>query len=440
MEASGWCAGLCATLRARPYTLTSVFLLIVVAVSFLKRRDSEWESVYLPAADRLWRGADLYPEGTTYLYPPFMAFAALPFLCLKSPWVRLAWLAVNCCCGMAMFRCAWRAAGGGRLEGAQASQREHYAAIIGTLCGISYVQNCLGHQQTDLVIGALVAGGCLMLTRGSMFIAATSLGLAAAMKCTPLLFAPYLLWHRRPLAAAWLVTVAVGANLMADTVTPAPGGATWLGRYGHRFLIGLAAPDRYVGTWGSDPAYNQSLTGAIHRWSLTTWTWTDDDCLIGPRDSLPSPASVRWLAYGGSLALLAAALWAAGGPGKRVAELKGEDRTGLECSVVVLLMLLLSPMSSPAHFGILVLPAFCLARVAGARGDRACWTLLLGALAMLLTMNKDPMGERLYTLSLWFGATMFACLALLGGCLLSLRRPLSSASHVAASDPLRVAA
>src|SRR3954470_10218372 len=209
----------------RPYTLAALLVAAGLSVPFCLRRDSEWEQVYVAAAARLGSGQDLYPPGTDYLYPPFSAWAALPFAPLPPPAGRGLWLLLNLACLAVMARAAWRLAGGGPLEGdPPAPAREHVAWCLGLAGAAPYLLNCLAHQQTDLVIGALLLGGCLLLGRSRALPAATCFGLAAAMKCTALLWAPYLAWRRRWAAAAWLAAVALGANLLPDLLSPPPSG------------------------------------------------------------------------------------------------------------------------------------------------------------------------------------------------------------------------
>jgi hypothetical protein len=410
-------------LKSHPYTAAGAIALLVAAVVFFRRQQSEWEQVYIPAASHLWKGEDMYRPEEGYLYPPFMAWTALPFLVLSAPLPRLAWLLVNGVCLVALLRWSWRLAGGGPLQGAGGSKAgEHLAVLLGCTCGIFYIQNCLAHQQTDVVIAAALAGGCLLLVRGRPFLAATALGVAAACKCTALLWAPYLIWRGRPLAAAWLLAVALGVNLLPDLVHAAPGGQLWLQTYASRFLEPLTDANHYVGTWGSDPAYNQSLAGMGRRWCTTTWTWMDSDCTIDPRPALLRPQTLRALVYGSQAVLLLIVLWMCGRPFRNIAEDSRGQNQALECGIVLLLMLLLSPMSSKAHFGTLLVPGCCLARAAA--GSRSClvWAVLLGAVLLAVLSNKDPLGERLYTLSLWYGVVTWETLLLLAGCLLALRR------------------
>jgi hypothetical protein len=353
-----------------------------------------------------------------------MAWAALPFTALPAAAARGAWLLINLAAVVFLVRGAWRLAGGPRLEGAARPGRgEHLAAALGALCGLPYLENCLAHLQTDVVIGALLVGGCLLLGRSRALAAATCFGLAAAMKCTALLWAPYLLWRRRPAAAAWLLAVALGVNLLPDLYRPAASGRPWLAEYGLRFLSPLVQADHYLGSWGSDIVYNQSLSGAGRRWLATTWSWEAGDCTVSARPDAVSPLALRGAVHALELLLLLAAAWACGRPFRRLSrERVDAERHGLECGAVLLLMLLLSPMSSKAHFGVLLVPGFCLARAALAPGRRSERALLLSAVALGLLSGKTPLGERLYTLTLWYGAVTWQSLLLLLGCLVALWR------------------
>ena len=416
--ASSWPRLVLSWIKAHPFTALGGVLLVVLALTFCRRQNSEWEQVYLRAAAHLWTGADMYQMRDGYLYPPFMALTALPFLGLPSPLSRFVWFLINVTCLLALLRWGWRLAGGGRLEGQPGSGiRERLAALLGCLCGISYIENCLAHQQTDIVIGALLAAGCLLLWRDRPLLAATSLGLAAACKCTALLWAPYLLWRGRYLAATWLVVVAVGVNLVPDRVTAAPAGRSWFGDYAARFLKPLTASDHYIGTWGSDPVYNQSFTGLAQRWCTTAWTWTANDCTIGPRSPVLRPQTLRVGVYGVELGLLAAVLCVCGRPFRKPLNDGAGSLQAVECGMVLLLMLLLSPMSSKAHFGTLVIPGYCLARAALWSRSHLLKGMLTGSVVLGLLCNKDPLGERLYTLSLWYGVVTWQSLLLLAGCL-----------------------
>jgi hypothetical protein len=409
-----------AWLLTHPYTLAGVVVAAVLAVPFLTRTQSEWEEVYVAAAQHLRDGLDIYEPKLANAYPPFATLAALPFTWLSPVTRTWVWLAVNLASLVFLLRGSWQLAGGGRLEGGErAPFREHVAAILGGLCGVFYLQNALAHHQTDIVLGALLIGGCLALARERALLGATCFGLAAAMKCTPLLWAPYLIWRRRPGAAAWLVAVALGVNLLPNLVQQPAADTLWLTEYANRYLKPISASDSYLGTWPSDLVYNQSLAGAGQRWLVTTWEWTPTDCLVMRRPHALTPQIVNAVILGIEMALVLLTLAICRRPFQR---LIGTDnspsrRNVLEYCIVFLLMLLFSPMSSKAHFGILVLPGFCLARAAVSKKHPWTWPLLVASVILALVFNKGPLGEGAYTLTLWLGCVTWQTLLLLAGCL-----------------------
>ena len=62
---------------------------------------------------------------------------------------------------------------------------------------------------------------------------------------------------------------------------------------------------------------------------------------------------------------------------------------------------MLSTVKTPAVFGTLIVPGFTLARAAFAERRRWLLPLLGAAVVVALASNKDPLGEQLYTLTLW---------------------------------------
>ncbi|MBY0523054.1 MAG: DUF2029 domain-containing protein [Gemmataceae bacterium] len=405
-----------AWLAARPYSILAVVVIGALLVPFCKRADSEWDMVYLAAADDLHRGQDMYAKDNGYLYPPFMALLAVPFTALPVVANRLVWYGINVVALIYLIRTAWQLAGGGALQGPRiANRREHLIFLLGLGCFLGYCLNALSHQQTDLVIGALLLAGCQALNRERLLRAATLLGLAAAMKCTALLWLPFLAWQRRWSAALWLGIVALGVNFLPDIVYPAADGTPWLCHWSARFLEPMTTVHYRPGTWGSDIVYNQSLAGAINRWTTTHIAWTATGLSVEPSPAVPDPMTLRLWRYGLSLVLLGAAALATW---PRPDTESGETtprRCAFEGGLVLALMLLLSPMSSNAHFGILALAAFCVARMALQRGSRLHLFLLGGCLVMNF-LRKDLCGNVAHGASLWCGAAMWTALFLGFGC------------------------
>lgn len=399
-------------LGTRPFTLLAVLFLIGTAFPFLLRHDSEWEDVYVRAANHLRAGETIYRADEGYVYPPFMAVLALPFALLPQPLERLAWYLVNAACTVLLCRWAWQIAGGGRLEGGAVAWGERLACVLGLACGFRYVMDGLAHQQTDVVLGALLLGGCVALRRGRAALAATCFGVAAGAKCTPLLWCGYLLWRRQWRAAGWLVAVAVGVNLLPDFIHGPPGGGLWLGEWFRRYLLPLTGADYVPGIWYSEIVYNQSLAGAVNRWFTTAWTWTASGFAVVHRPTVPSPVALKALLYGTELMLLAGAAFAFRRGRSRVPPAD----EALEYAVVLLLMLLCSPMSSKPHFCTVLLPAFCLGRLAVGRRDLPAGLALAGAILMGSVATKGLCGGEAAALAMWFGNVMWGALFLLGGC------------------------
>lgn len=405
-------------LGAHPFTVLAALFLIGMAFPFLLRHDSEWEDVYVRAANHLRTGETIYRPDEGYVYPPFMAVLALPFALLPQAVERLAWYLVNAGCTLLLCRWAWQLAGGGRLGGGRLEGRgsvfwgERLACLLGLACGFRYVIDGLAHQQTDVVLGALVLGGCLALRQSRAIWAATCFGIAAGAKCTPLLWCGYLLWRRQWRAAGWLLVVAAGVNLLPDLIHGPPGGGLWLAEWFRRYLLPLTGADYVPGIWYSEIVYNQSLSGAINRWFTTHWTWTAAGFSVINRSNIPSPAVLKALLYGIEITLLAGALLAFR-RGRAKMPPAGE---ALEYGIVLLLMLLCSPMSSKPHFCTILLPAFCLGRRAIGQRDWLLGVALGGAIIMGSLATKGLCGGEAAALALWYGNVMWSALFLLAGC------------------------
>ncbi|HEY8503166.1 MAG TPA: glycosyltransferase family 87 protein, partial [Gemmataceae bacterium] len=388
-----WC-------REHPYSLIAAVFFAAYLIPFCTRKKSEWEDVYVRSAAELVAGVDFYLQPQGYFYPPFMTLMALPFTEMPL-WVgRVTWYAVNVLCFVLLVRLAWRLSGGGRLEGAAVRDRsEQWVFLLGLGCGVWYSFHTMTHKQTDLVIAALLLGGCVAVWRGRPLLGGGLLGLSAAMKCTPLLFAPYLMLRRRWLAAGVLVAVAVGVNLLPDLVHPGPEGGTWLGRWVTIFLAPMTGANHAPGIWGSSVLYNQSLGGFWNRLLTTEWLWADWGVAILPRPDAAGPQTLKALTYGtGALLLIAIFSLFALRRGREERETRAAPPAdAVEMGAVFCLMLLLSPMSSIPHFCTLILPGFCLARRAVYRGGAVVWSLLALAILAALTSNKDLWGGRIYT-------------------------------------------
>lgn len=415
-------------------------------------------------------------EPNTYAYPPAMAMLAVPLAKLPFRLSLAGWYLVNVAAMIAVIGCAWRLIGGPplahqnltrkrgirspirergvatsfprlrvgllkRIFGGRASEdglprpssqkrdglgrpssavqsvgnKWQHSSIavfwLGLLLASRYLMAPLENQQFDVVIAACLLAGCLALARGNDAWAACWLGAGAAMKCTPLLFAPYLVWRGKARAAAIMLLVAAGINCLPDLVWPQPGGGSYLGDWFGVFLLkaGRSAP----GVWDSDIILNQSLAGLINRFVQSGVPLSAAQLPSALTPLLPGTMLLmRVLFYIASGTLLAATLCAFGRPGRSQDDQLFREQVAVESAAVFCLMLLLSPMSSKAHYIVLVLPCLQVARaVVEGRMNAKLWLPPLVVLGPLTA--KGITGKALGDLMLAWGLPTWCVLLLL---------------------------
>ena len=101
---------------------------------------------------------------------------------------------------------------------------------------------------------------------------------------------------------------------------------------------------------------------------------------------------------------------------------------------ILALMLLFSPMSSKAHFCVLLVPQLALVRIAWAHRDRFLLTLTVLVGIGGFCTGKDISGRRVYELLLWNGLVFWLTVALLAGCCYA-RWRYGRAAAVTAAEP-----
>ncbi len=406
-------------LLARPYTLAIVVLCAILVVPLSLRRQSDLVNVFIPAAQRLAHGDDVFQQG--FVYPPVNAWILLPLANLPPLAARTLWLAVNGAALMVLVWGAWTLSGGVRLEGGPpAERREHLIFGLGLLVALYYLLDALTSQQSDLIVAALVMLGCQALVRRREVGAGVLFGLAAGLKCTPLLWAGYLVWRKKWAGAVVVVAVAIGVNLLPDLTHPSTLSRTRLEEWGRRYLVPMADSGHDLGTWASAINCNHSLSGLTNR--LLTWRyiWSDGRMVGLGRSERVDPVTLKATALGAMmLCVLAALICSWRGRSKDSASPSPEV---LEFSLVLILMLLLSPQSSKPHFCTLFLPAFCLARAALVGRSRLLLGLVLASVTCGLVSNKDLVGGRVYDWVIWHGSITLSALLLQAGCCLVLFR------------------
>ena len=288
--------------------------------------------------------------------------------------------------------------------------REHAIFWLGLGCGISSCLDAITNQQTDLIVAALVIAGCGALMRGRDLRAGIWFGLAAALKCTPLLWAGYLAWRRQPRRAALSSSSLPSASIACRTSRiPPPAAHRALAEWTGRFLLPMTARAHEFGAWNCGVGGNQSIAGIWQRWLDYDTAWHGHNLVGVHRPSGVRPETLKAVSWGTMLLLLAAGLACSWRAHQSPSASEG---SALEFGMVLILMVLLSPHSSKPPYCTLLLPGVCVARAALYWPPRRLLSVLSAAVLLALASNQDLVGEWLYSWTKWHGSLAWCALLL----------------------------
>lgn len=424
-------------------------LTIGLAIPFHRDVRNEFDAVYRHAASLIRAGEPLYEKQPLYTYPPFMAWLIIPFTYLDRVPARIGWFLANMGSLFAMVWLAWRMVFPRQSTGtptpsvtagapaASISDSDNKASnsaattaqlsnagpwfdrtlwligAFGLFLGLRPGTNSVLHHQTDLMMGACLFLGLWAIFRDWPYVGAICLGLAAAMKCTPALFAFYFLLRGPRLAAATLLLVAVGANLLPQLTSPPPGGQVLLVSWFNSVVAHLLKPGIYPGQWNVDVLTNQSFAGAVLCWMTSNWSWTSDGFKFWSTEPLLPPLVARLWVYAMGLSLLGTTLYLM----RKRLKTGATDRLSrlAELSSFLLIMLLMSPMSHRTHFTTMLLPAFVVGLHFRETRSRPI-AILIGILLLLQVVSLRIISINLAYFASWHGTQMLSTLALLFAC------------------------
>ena len=356
--------------RDRVVFLAGVVVLLIMAGIFSTHGEgSDAPRCFLIAGRHMLQREAIHRLTETYSYPPATAFLLLPICRMPQTSLLVTWYLLNALAIASLFHSAWKLAGGPKLIGME--NRWHGVFWLGAvlLMGRFFLAP-LENMQSDIIVAAMVLGGCRLIWSGRDVTGGSLIGTAAAMKCTPLLFVPYLILRRRWGAAAGVLVAAALWNVLPDLLLPQSNGHSYLGDWAHTYLsfAGKSAP----GVWHSDLLLNQSLGGACNRWlRLGLGLPVLDAHMSGRELPLSAVGWLKWGTYGMSALLLGTTVFCGGKWLRRLPNISALERAPLpwhqlhfsvEVAAVLALMLLLSPMSGKAHFVSLLLPCLLIAR------------------------------------------------------------------------------
>jgi hypothetical protein len=347
------------------------------------------------AAACLWQGQMLQACDPGFTYPPFFAFIMLPFAPMPM-WLRdLAWYAVSIAATIGAFKISEVITGKALarpLDRAELSWLRFFTLLLSAKLILAVFEN----QAYDALVVVAVLAGLAGLSDERPVVAGAGLALAAALKATPLIFLPYLLWKRYFAAAAAFVVVYATASLLPDILFRPAGAAgyfaTWLREVAGPSL-GLDPASAPFAFWHGANVLNHSLHGAValnidetsQRDLFETALAAADGCFIAVVGALVarSPRRPESIAIDGSLLLIA--------------------------------MLMLSPMTSRSHYAALLLPYMTLVAL-NLRDEHTAnlGRAVLGTSFILVTLcGNDAVGQAFTVWAYRHSAMVLGALVLL---------------------------
>jgi alpha-1,2-mannosyltransferase len=307
--------------------------------------------VYRAGGQHVLDGQPLYAGGVLldlpFVYPPVAAVLFAPLALLPLPVLKVAWTALELALLAVVARRSARAAGVPPTAAA-------VVILVSVATWLDPVRTTLYLGQINIVLLAVVLLD--LLGRPDSRWRGVGLGLAAAVKLTPLLFVAYLLLRRRFLAAATAVATFVAAGALGFALAPADSVQYWLrGTF--------AAADRIAAV---DGAANHTVNGLTTR-------------LLGPGPA----ATVLYLA--GAAVLVVAVLVLAVRASRGGEELLALSLCGL-CSAAA------APFAWSHHWVWVVplLPALAARWAAGSRQAGVALAVTLVATLAVITAVPGP--------------------------------------------------
>lgn len=301
-----------------------------------------------------------------FTYPPAFAFVMIPFVPMPLWFAVLIWYLITLACTVL---CCWLAETLALqlVPGPWAEKERIWFRTLSIFLSLKLILAVYEDQAYDLLVLPLTLYGILALSNRRNLSAAVSLGIAAALKVTPLIFLPYLLFKRRFVAAAVFAAVLAAVSFLPDLLFTPHGGAngyfvTWVKEVAAPGLFENAAATKYA-FWDTANPFNLSLRGVIAL-ALDQTPYQSDFGLI------LRVAQLVFIAIVGVLFLMALP-WAL---------------IPVEGSLLIIAMLMLSPMSGRGHFVQLLLPYYVLV-AAWFKDSQTKWlgTVVLAASFILCT-------------------------------------------------------
>jgi alpha-1,2-mannosyltransferase len=393
--------------RTEAFLWVAIFIVaIAMGLSIKPRGDF---LLHLEFGRRLLHGEFLYTNGMHLPYPPFWAVLFAPFSLLPPRVALPLFFAVGFSSLVVLIRIVLELA------------RPHFptikkqrvlivAAVLIVL--LRFVQRDLVDGGENLFIIALTWTGIWFIVRRKPLPGGALLGLAIALKCTPLLFTGYFVLKRQWVAALSTLAFAAAFFLSPALILGPKAYAAHITFWKNNIVAGLSQKDPSVGVLGPDELHNKALKPMLTRFLMRL---PDDHpgrfhggahidfFRFTPRTAgiiikiitLLSVLGVVWLFSRSSRDL-------------------GHVTLLWECAIISLLMLLFSPITWGQHC-VAIIPAALLTGLRLCSGKPAPrwipWSLGIVA-AIFIFLNRSIIGFTLSELLESYHAITFCLIAL----------------------------
>jgi Glycosyltransferase family 87 len=338
-------------------------------------------TLYVEAARCLIEGKQLQICNPFYTYPPIVALATIPLMLLPSVLQNVIWYLATLSGLAGCFVLSAQLAQ--RLVSARWSPRDlAWLNAISIILSAKFVFDVTSSQNYDPLVVLLVLTGLLGLannrTKRSQEWAGASLGCAAALKATPLLFLPYLVFKRHYRAAAVMAVAVIAISALPDLLLAAGRKAgdpiyllAWLRQVAQPGVTGTLSDAPHTFWWAIDPN-NNSLRGLVG--------------MFLP-DNAPAFKATLYAIYAVYLTIVFLLLHRSG---------NGRSTPAVDGSLLLMSMLMLSPMTSPSHYVAFILAHFTMV-AAWLKGDallrNVAGGFLIVSFLLINASSRDIVGK-----------------------------------------------
>ena len=356
-------------------------------------------ALYTGAGRCVLQAQTLLPCAPLFPYQPALAALFIPLAVLPAALQKLVWYVVSVGSLVITVRLA-EAMAVQLYPGVTRGHNLIWLRATSLFVCSKFILLVLSYEAYDAPALAIMTFGIWALTAGRGALSGLSLGAAAAVRATPLIYLPYLAIKRRALACVLFTVVFAALSFLPDLIGELKGGhASYFGDWVRQVVGPAVVPSAepqaasFWFKWYGIPLDNQSLGGLVNRF------------VSAPVLGL-SPKVILLLADAAFAAAVGALLLLS--PRER-------KYAAIDGAVLLIAQLALSPMTSRYHF-IFILPGIVLvvAAIICDRRLRLFGSIVLAASFILLTgTSNDLVGGRVTEFAYRYGFMIAGAIVLL---------------------------